>query len=149
MKLPTVKLLISMTGLSCGYAWFISSRKVHFLLKRILLTFSRFEKCLSYVIWVSFDHFYFVIFTSGLSWCHPCQIKPFHKDINIFKSEWDRLHFQSARDDGHRLCLRAKKGDFCTGDDTSAAITSYQGRLTVIGMASIRQKNCKKSGNGS
>ena len=113
------------------------------------LTFSRFEKCLSYVIWVSFDHFYFVIFTSGLSWCHPCQIKPFHKDINIFKSEWDRLHFQSARDDGHRLCLRAKKGDFCTGDDTSAAITSYQGRLTVIGMASIRQKNCKKSGNGS
>ena len=89
------------------------------------------------------------IFTSGLSWCHPCQIKPFHKDINIFKSEWDRLHFQSARDDGHRLCLRAKKGDFCTGDDTSAAITSYQGRLTVIGMASIRQKNCKKSGNGS
>ena len=76
-------------------------------------------------------------------------LKPFHKDINIFKSEWDRLHFQSARDDGHRLCLRAKKGDFCTGDDTSAAITSYQGRLTVIGMASIRQKNCKKSGNGS
>ena len=118
---------------------------VHFGQKNGLF---RFEKCSSHVIWVSFDHLRNIC-TSGLSWCHPCQIKPFHKDINIFKSEWDRLHFQSARDDGHRLCLRAKKGDFCTGDDTSAAITSYQGRLTVIGMASIRQKNCKKSGNGS
>ena len=34
------EILISMVGLSCGYSWLISPRKMYFLLKTILLIFT-------------------------------------------------------------------------------------------------------------